>query len=284
MPRIAFTVLLCLVSVSAFAQGGQGTAIPWERCPCEGALGSVAKISIPEGFVFVGENGVKEFLTATQNPSDGDELGVLAPVAQNANWFVLFSFQQTGYIKDDEGANLDADAILESIRKGTAASNEERRKQGWSPLEITGWQRKPFYDAASHNLTWGIGATSDGDPLTNYNVRLLGRRGVVSANLVGDPTEVTAAASTFNDLLRGFEFTTGNRYAEFVQGDQVAAYGLTALVAGGAGAALAKSGLLAKFWKVIVVGVVALAGAIKKAIAALLGKRAPDPAGEGVNG
>ncbi len=44
----------------------------------------------------------------------------------------------------------------------------------------------------------------------------------------------------------------------------MAEYGLTALVAGGAGVVAAKTGLLAKFWKFIVAGVVAIGAFFKR--------------------
>ena len=54
-----------------------------------------------------------------------------------------------------------------------------------------------------------------------------------------------------------------------VEGDKVAKYGLTALVAGGAGAAAMKLGLFGKLWKVIV-GIFAAAGkAIVAGVAAV---------------
>ena len=55
----------------------------------------------------------------------------------------------------------------------------------------------------------------------------------------------------------------------------MAAYGLTALIAGGVGAAAAKSGLLAKLWKAIVVGIMALVAAIRKMFAKAFGKPSP---------
>jgi len=45
-------------------------------------------------------------------------------------------------------------------------------------------------------------------------------------------------------MIGGFSYSSGYKYAEWRSGDKVAAYGLTALVAGGAGVALVKSGLL----------------------------------------
>jgi len=60
-------------------------------------------------------------------------------------------------------------------------------------------------------------------------------------------------------------FVPGSTYAEFNPStDDIAKAGLTALVVGGAGAALVKSGLLARLWKLIVFGIVALVAAVKR--------------------
>ena len=48
---------------------------------------------------------------------------------------------------DDEKDSLDADAMIASIREGTEAANEERRRRGWSTMTILGWHEEPFYDA-----------------------------------------------------------------------------------------------------------------------------------------
>ena len=179
-------------------------------------------------------------------------------------WFVIFEFNSLGYVKDDEKDKLDAKAILESIKTGTEQSNEERRKRGWATMDILGWHTQPRYDPVTNNLTWAIRGSSEGDEVVNYSVRLLGRKGVMDVDLVLNPTQVAGTLPEFDQLMTGFEFTSGNRYAEFMAGDKVAEYGLTALVAGGAGAVLAKSGLLAKMWKLLVVGALAAFAAIKK--------------------
>jgi uncharacterized membrane-anchored protein len=72
-----------------------------------------------------------------------------------------------------------------------------------------------------------------------------------------------------------FQFRQGSRYADFISSDKVATYGLTALIAGGAGAVAVKTGLFMKMWKfilaivlalkkVIIIVITALAAAIKK--------------------
>jgi uncharacterized membrane-anchored protein len=87
--------------------------------------------------------------------------------------------------------------------------------------------------------------------------------------LVASPAEMGNALPEFNSAMSQFSYTPGNRYAEFTRGDKIAEYGLAGLIAGGAGVALVKTGVLQKFWKLIVVGAIALLGAVKRFLAGL---------------
>ncbi len=244
--------------------------IKWQACPCTAKLGDLATISLPEGFGFTGREGAIRFMELSQNPSSGSELGVVVP--QNGEWYVIFEFEDSGYVKDDEKDRLDADAILNSIRKGTEEANKIRLSKGWTPLTIQGWQRRPYYDTITHNLTWSIKAESQNEIVINHSVRLLGREGVMHADLVGDPQQLASAVPEFDSLLKGYYFNPGRRYAEFRKGDKMATYGLTALIAGGAGAVAAKTGLLAKFWKLIVAGIVLVGGALMRFFKAIFNR------------
>ena len=245
-------------------------SIPWQEGPILGDLGKEARVQVPAGCLFTGEKGTEQFLELTQNPTNGQERGVLfCRIESNgemtSSWFAVFEYDPSGYVKDDEKDQLDADAILSSLREGNEAANEERERRGWARLDLVGWERAPYYDATTHNLTWAIRTNSqDGGPGLNHSVRLLGRGGVMSADLVADPADYATALATFTGVLGEFEFKTGHTYAEWRQGDKIAKYGLTALVAGGAGALAAKSGLLGKLWKVIVAGLVAAGAAAKR--------------------
>jgi uncharacterized membrane-anchored protein len=151
------------------------------------------------------------------------------------------------------------------MKKGNDQANKIRRKKGWGTMEIEGWARKPFYDPTTNNLTWAItGADEQENRSVNHSVRVLGRGGAMKAGLVIDPENFNTAVLELDTLLTGFTYVEGQRYAEWREGDHVAKYGLTALVAGTAGAVAMKSGLLAKFWKLIVVGIVGLAAGAKK--------------------
>jgi uncharacterized membrane-anchored protein len=258
------------------AAAAQADKIPWVKGPTKGVLGSEATIGVPAGCLFTGRDGVKTFLTVTENPVSGNERGVVMCQSQATPepWFVLFSYEESGYVRDDEGSNLDADAILESVRQGTEEANQERKRRGWGTLSVEGWATKPFYDRATNNLTWAISAHDNtGGRTVNHSVRLLGRGGVMHADLVTTPDQLASLVPTFNGMVAGYTYAPGFKYAEWRSGDKVAAYGLTALVAGGAGVALAKSGLLVKFWKLIVAGLAAGAAAVKRMWAKITGKR-----------
>ncbi|MSQ48619.1 MAG: DUF2167 domain-containing protein [Deltaproteobacteria bacterium] len=249
-------------------------ALPWQEGPVEVRLGNIASLSVPEGFQFVGRGGAGKFMELIENPSDGKELGVLLHSAEM--WFVAFEFDEEGYVEDDD-RSLDAELILSSIREGTEAANKVRRDRGWETMSIVGWQQPPFYDATSNNLTWAILGSAGAERVVNHSTRLLGRRGVMKANLVLSPEQVGDAVPVFNELLTGFAFNAGSRYSEFTRGDKVAQYGLAGLVTGGVGVALVKTGLLQKFWKLIAMGFVALAAAAKRLIASLSSGQQAEP-------
>ena len=258
--------------------------IDWIDGPTVGKLGNVAQIQIPEGYRFAGKRGAVRFLEITENVPSGRELGVLIPnVEEDAQfWFVIFEFDPSGYVKDEDKNELDADKILATITKGNDAANKVRRERGWTTLRIVGWEKPPFYDENTNNLTWAIrGAVDEGADAgesVNYSTRILGRRGTMNVDLVLDPALTEAVVPEFEYLMADFEYLPGNRYAEWVEGDPVAAYGLTALVAGGAGAIALKSGLLQKFGKLIIVAVVAFFGAVGKFFKKLFGKDDEQPA------
>lgn len=258
---------LCLLIApqSASAQSSaadQFAALPWQIGPTTGDLKGIASVVVPEGYKFLGPDGTRKFMELTENPTDGSEVGTL--VRDGDSWFMIFSFSAQGYVKDEDRDDLDADALLSSITKGTEQSNALRRERGWSTLQILGWQQPPFYDSRTNNLTWSIRASSDGGTSINHSTRLLGRRGVMNADLVLAPEQVGDAVPAFNQLLTGYSFNTGQRYAEFRQGDKVADYGLAGLIVGGVGVTLVKTGLLQKFWKLLLIGLFAVAAGLKR--------------------
>lgn len=239
-------------------------AVGWQTKPGIGRLGNVAQIDVPAGYRFTGAAGAAKWSEMTQNPPDPSEVGVLMPV-NNFSWFLVFSYNEIGFVSDKERDQLDPDAILESLRQGTEAGNVERRRRGWTELTIAGWIVPPAYEDGTNRLIWATRCVSQGGEAANYDIRLLGRKGVMQVKLVASPNQVEKIVPQVNQLLEKFEFTTGNKYAEWQAGDKVAAYGLTGLITGGAVIAAAKTGLLAKFFgffakfaKILIIAVIAM--------------------------
>ena len=65
-------------------------------------------------------------------------------------------FESSGYVKDDDAKDWNADDLLKSYREGTEEANKGRTKMGVPALEILGWAEKPAYDAATHRLVWAM--------------------------------------------------------------------------------------------------------------------------------
>jgi uncharacterized membrane-anchored protein len=278
MVRTCAAALLLAVVAAAPAGAQDEERMPdgWTVGPTQGRLGDLATVQVPDGYVFLDAKATRAFLEQGQNIPNGDELGaIFRPLPDRDYWFAVFSYEDTGHVDDSERDSIDADALMKSLKEGNRRGNEERKRRGWEPLELVGWQQPPFYDLSTNNLTWATQVSSEGSTAVNHSVRLLGRTGTMSVQLVAGSSSVDLATLEFNDVLRGYSYNQGKRYAEFRKGDKLAGYGLTALIAGGVGAAAVKSGALQKLWKLIIVLVVGVAGALRKFFGALFGKKEP---------
>ncbi len=236
--------------------------VKWQKGNSVGVLGDIAQVKVPEGFVFADANDTRLIMEANQNPTNGKELGFVAP--EKEDWFAVFEFDDVGYVKDDDKDSLDANALLDSIKAGTEAGNKERLRRGWATMTIVGWEQPPHYNELTHNLEWAIRAQSEGENVINHNTRLLGRGGVMEVTLVVDPSLLQETMPKFKAMLEGFEFKQGQRYAEFRAGDKTAAYGLTGLIVGGGTAALVKTGAFKWLWKLIAAGAAGVAALARK--------------------
>ena len=185
------------------AQDALAQSIKWQRGPCKGSLGSYAEISVPEGYIFAGPDDAKKFMELTQNIPNPMTMGVLQPSGDDESWFLVFEYQDTGHVHDDEKATIDADALLKQRKESEVVANEERRKLGYSALHCKDWLMKPAYDTDTKCLAWALEIEDDGgDKACNYNLRLLGKTGVMSTTLVCNPADITGLVPQVKSLLR----------------------------------------------------------------------------------
>jgi len=238
--------------------------------------GGLARLTLPEGYHYLNPADTATVLERIwRNPKQKETLGMITPPGFHPlrpdGWSVLLTYAEDGYVKDDDASKIDYTDLLQKMKEGMRQANEARQKAGYPPMELVGWAAPPRYDAAAHKLYWAkeIRFGSEPQNTLNYNIRILGRRGVLVLNAISGMAQLPQVEAATPTLLSMVDFQEGNRYADFRQGtDKVATYGLAALVAGGLAA---KAGLLKGLWvailamkKLLLVAVVALAAFLKK--------------------
>ncbi len=238
-------------------------ALQWHVGPSTENIGTKASIKLTPDLRFLDQSNTRKFLELTGNIPDSNH-----NLLMSEDWWSVFSFTDSGYVKDDE--KIDADALLKQMKDNDEPANEERKRLGLGALYTDGWYVPPHYDTQTKRLEWGLKLHSDQGTNLNYTVRLLGRSGYMSATLVSSPEKLDADVKSFKKALENFDFNGGERYAEYKQGDRIAEIGLAALVAGGAAAIATKKGFwavlgtfFAAAWKFIAAAVVGLGAWLK---------------------
>lgn len=243
----------------------------------DAVIGSgLAKISVPDQFRYLDAKDAGVVLSDLWgNPKHSGLLGALVPTGfdplGDESWVVVITYDEDGYVKDDDAAKIDYTKMLKEMQEGTRESSTQRVKEGYGAVELVGWAKPPRYDAATHKLYWAkeLKFGTDKENTLNYNIRMLGRRGVLVLNAVASMHQLAQVESATPAILSMVNFQDGNRYADYNSStDKTATYGLAALVAGGIAA---KAGLFKGLWiailafkKVIILGLVALASSFKK--------------------
>lgn len=222
--------------------------------------GDLALLEVPSDFRYLNPADTATVLTQIWGNPPGDQsiLGMLVPAngkpSDEDSWGVIITYEEDGYVKDDEAAKLDYDDLLKTMQESTREGSEARVKEGYPAIELVGWAAKPHYDAGAHKLYWAKELKfegSDGNTL-NYNIRILGRRGVLVLNAVAGMNQLGKIEEQTPKILSMVNFQEGHRYADFNPStDKVAAYGIAAMVAGGM---LTKGG----FFKVLLASVLAM--------------------------
>ena len=229
--------------------------------------GGVARLNVPETFYYLNPDDASRVLVEVWgNPPGTRTLGMLMPADvtpfDRESWGVTIEYDAEGYVDDDDAASLDYAELLEQMKQATREASAERVRQGFESIELVGWAAEPFYDAKSHKLHWAreLRFGGDGAHILNYNIRVLGRKGVLVLNFIADMNQKGTINDNLDTVLSMASFNDGYRYEDFNPDlDEVAAYGVGALITGNI---LAKTGVLAglllflkKFGVFIVIGI-----------------------------
>ena len=286
-PLPVLAVVIMSVAAPSFAQEPSGGS-PVSAEEFEAGLGyqtgtitledGLATLHLPETFRFIPPEGSRRLLTeAWGNPPQAAQgvLGMLVPrdtsPLSEDGWGVVISFDEDGYVDDKDAASIDYDDLLEDMQEGMKAENERRKKAGFGSMTLVGWAEPPHYDAATHKLYWAKDLNFEGSDqhTLNYNIRVLGRRGVLVLNAVASMGQLATVREQAAALPAAVEFNEGHRYADYLPGkDKAAAYGVAGLILG---ATAVKAGLFKALWlgilafkKFLLVGLLALIPVLKR--------------------
>lgn len=235
----------------------------------------LAEIKVPDGYYFIGKEDSKRLLVDLWgNPPESVEgvLGALSKAGVNSitepdSWLVTVSYEETGYIKDEDAESINYDELLSEMKSETSAANTQRQEMGYGTMELVGWAVPPFYDKKAKKLHWAkeLNFGNSPDNTLNYDIRILGRKGVLVLTAVSDMNILEEVKQDMPEILEAVNFEQGNRYADFDPSvDKVAAYGIAGLVAGKVLSKVGFFALIAKFWKFIAVGGVAALAFIRR--------------------
>jgi uncharacterized membrane-anchored protein len=232
-----------------------------------------ATLALGEDYYFLGAEDAKRVLIeGWGNPPSVVEgvIGMVFPAGKSPlddTWGAVITWVGDGYVSDADAASIDYADLLQQLKAGEAEENRALAADGYAASNLVGWARQPSYDPARHNLIWAKEIAFAGSPenTLNYDVRVLGREGVLSMNIVALMSELPTITGEATKLMNTASFQPGAQYADYREGvDKKAAYGVGGLIAGGAALAVAKkAGLLGILFLVLKKGwvVIVIAGA-----------------------
>jgi uncharacterized membrane-anchored protein len=217
--------------------------------------GPGATLHLGRRFYFLKADEAKQVLGEWGNPPAGAEgvLGMVFPAGatfvDDDAWGAVVTYEASGFVSDEDADKTDYAKLLADAQAGEADENASLKKEGYATAHLVGWAQPPTYDRSRHFLIWARDirfSNQDVDAL-NYDVRVLGRRGVLSLNLVSNMPKLPRVRADAADLAAVVTFDRGEAYADFQEGrDKAAGYGVAGLVAAGLGVTAAqKFGLLA---------------------------------------
>lgn len=245
----------------------------------------VATLHLGEKYRYLSPDEANKLLQLWGNLPDETVQGAVVPAEVeplgDGGWAVFLNYADEGHVDDSDAADIDYEELLENMKEGEKDANERRKAAGYDGLTLVGWAEPPRYDANAKKLYWAkeIASDSGGSHALNYDVRVLGREGVLSMEAVAPISQLARVRRDMEPLIGVAEFNEGYRYAEFNKStDRMAEYGLGALIAGGVAAKLGLFGklfaVLLALKKFIIIGLIAVGGFIAR----LFGKKKEEAA------
>ena len=234
-----------------------------------GLVSALATFDVPDDYYFLDSKDAGIVLSEMWGNPPSETLGMIFPADttpfHSDSWGLEVTFDDIGYVSDEDAEGYDYSEILDVMKEDVAQESAWRLENDYSSIALIGWAADPHYDKERRQLYWAkeLKFGESDDHTLNYNLRALGRKGVLVMNFISTMNELDQVEAATPVILNMVSFTSGNAYADFDPSlDRVAAVGIGGLIAG---KVIAKTGflvtallLLKKFWFILLLPLLAL--------------------------
>ena len=282
MKKVLFSIIASMIALVAFTQDPdvqfQIDSIEKTFIYEHGTItlkNGIGQIVVPDGFKYLNPVQAERVIVDLWGNPGGENitLGLILPenqgVLSERGYVFNIQYDEIGYVKDNDADKIDYDELMTEMQKEAVEANKLRKEQGYEPIYMVGWAAKPFYDGNKKILHWAKEikfGTNEVNTL-NYNVRVLGRKGVLVLNAIATMADLPLVKKDVPLVLDIVQFNDGFKYQDFdPKIDEVAAWTIGGLVAGKLLAKVGFFAVLLKFWKLIAIAVFGFLGAFWKKI------------------
>ena len=215
---------------SAEAYDSEIAKLRWKKGPGSYALGdSHAQVSLPANIeIMTGADA--ERMAYLLNGIELPETVAMART-RTSDAVIYVDYVADGFVTDDDWSEIDPEALLDDIRASNDAANSERASNGFAPMRTVGWLIPPTYDAEKKTARWAIELEENGERFANIQVIKLGRHGYHQITWAGPVQGADGTPMFLQTMVDSHSYDDGHRYADYIEGDQLAGFGIGALVA-----------------------------------------------------
>lgn len=210
--------------------------------------GDIAHLNLPPGYRYLGPDDARKVIVELWgNPpaaAGSSLLGLIIPDGEHLalpdSWAIVVSYNRLGHVSDSDEGRIDFEGLMTRLQSADSESNKARKASGFDTMDLAGWAIAPRYDRENHALFWArrFNVSRQREDTLNYDVRVLGRQGVVSLNAIAGMSRVTDIEDTSPALISMVRFNEGHRYGDFKPAsDRKAGLTLSGMVLGGLPAA-----------------------------------------------
>lgn len=203
--------------------------------------GGKFNLRVPEEFFFIDAVQSRYILEELWgNLPDPEVAGMIVrkgfqPSKLINDYSFVIGYSDIGHISAQKDAELNHDELLASLKDNMTRSNESRLDMGLNTMTVNGWVMVPNFDDYKKALYWAtrISANGSDEEILNYNLRLLGKTGVIKINAVATLDQLSDIKRTLPLIIAQTKFAAEERFEAYREGsDRESNQNLTSLITG----------------------------------------------------